>query len=355
MLPPKLCTTGDKAPAVCAGDLTHHPRAELSLAGYHAYVHKYAKALQLCDASGVPKYTIWHEGKMLTNRVYTMGQIFLLFASVWAFAWCYTVAHTIARNKEVYADITSEVTIADEAEIQFKDLVKWEHKLYYFVHLVFLCMCVLVFIWLVMSAVSNGPRDALSPAHEPEDDQYLETQLENDTDLTLQFFRFFWYLVMVILLFGQLFFWQQWYNRPHDEGSKQETEDLKHEVEHLIDAANKWTHDDETQANNMWQAQAQFKSSSAYNVGVLAESVLTTNSIPYTDYLNRYTGNKRYRKVTQEPYNNLIDSFNVHIWRLEKLALFVHQIFRICRHGKVPYWRWPQSQPFSALCACARA
>jgi hypothetical protein len=53
MLPPKLCNTGALAPVSCAGNLDHHPRAELSLTGYHAYVDKYARALRLCAESGV--------------------------------------------------------------------------------------------------------------------------------------------------------------------------------------------------------------------------------------------------------------------------------------------------------------
>jgi hypothetical protein len=287
MLPPTLCT-GDKAPAVCAEELTHHPRAQLSLAGYHAYVDKYAKALQLCAASGVPKYTLWNEGKMFTDRVYTVGQNFLLFAAVWAFAWCYTVAHIIAQNKDVYADVPSDVGIANEAEIQFKDLVKWERRWYNIFHYVFLFMCVLAWIWLLITNFIHGRsrRVGLSPAHAPkEDDQYLKTQFTSETDLTLQFFKLFWCLVNFILIFGVLFFWQQWYNQTHDEASKSETENLTHEVEHLIagkkpEEYEKW--EQEVGDVNPYQPQLlrypkmdkQFTGSSTYHVGFGAQPVM---------------------------------------------------------------------------------
>jgi len=336
MLPPKLCDTGAGAPNVCAGDLAHHPRAELSLAGYHAYVDKYAKALQLCAASGVPKYTIWHEGTMLTNRVYTMGQIFLLFAAVWAFAWCYTVAHIIAKNKELYADETSKVTIADESQKQFEDLVKREHNLYYFVHMVFLLMCVFVGVWLILSAAHNAAKEfpGLSPAHKPKDDQYLETQLQNDTDLTLEFFRLFWYLVIATLCLGSLFFLLEWYRETHSEASKKETEDLKNEVELLLrketdsDMYEHWNQ--ETHDVNKYQPQyKQFAVSSTYHVGFGAQPVMTTNSIPYADVLKSTKKQQHhlYSMNTQNTTHQIIEEFNVRIWRLEKLAPYVQVMF----------------------------
>lgn len=330
MLPPKLCDT----PKVCAENLAHHPRAELSLAGYHAYVDKYAKALQLCAASGVPKYTIWHEGTMLTNRVYTMGQVFLLFAAVWAFAWCYTVAHIIAKNKDVYTDETSKLTI-DESQKQFGDLVKSEHQLYKIASMVFLWMCVFVGAWLIAAAVHNQAKeDLLSPANAQKDDPYLETQLQNDTDRTLEFFRLFWYLVIGTLCAGSLFFLLEWYKETQFEASKKETQKLKDEVEHLLrketdsDMYEHWNKEEIDKVNEYQPQYKQFAVSSTYHVGFGAQPVMTTNSIPYADVLQNTRRNKHlYSMNAQTTTDQIIEEFNVRIWRLEKLAPYVQVMF----------------------------
>ena len=341
MLPPKLCGNGDGLSKVCAADLAHHPRAELSLAGYHAYVDKYAKALQLCAASGVPKYTIWHEGTMLTNRVYTMGQVFLLFAAVWAFAWCYTVAHIIAKNKELYTDETSKVTIADESQKQFGDLVKSEHKWYYFVHILFLLMCLVVSVWLGFWAADNKANAnpgalGLSPAHkpqEPKDDQYLETQLQNDQDLTLQFFRFFGYLVIATLCVGSLFFWLEWYKETLSEASKKETQKLKDEVEQLLrkdpgsDMYEHWNQEEIDKVNEFQPQYKQFAVSSTYHVGFGAHPVMTTNSIPYADVLKSTKTQHHPLYSMTHATHQIIEEFNVRIWRLERLAPYVQVMF----------------------------
>ena len=365
MLPPKLCGNGDGLSKVCAENLTHHPRAELSLAGYHAYVDKYAKALQLCAASGVPKYTIWHEGTMLTNRVYTMGQVFLLFAAVWAFAWCYTVAHIIAKNKELCVDETSKSTIGnkyidqtskltiDESQKQFGDLVKSEHQLYKIASVVFLVMCVFVGVWLCLSAYHNAAKEfpGLSPAHEPEDDQYLETQLQNDTDRTLEFFRLFWYLVIATLCAGSLFFLLEWYKETQFEASKKETEKLKKDVElllrkadtevreHLLAEEERKHLNERAEEERRGKAQPdhwhdmhplekQFGVSSTYHVGFGAQPVMTTNSIPYADVLQITKKQQhQYYPFTQNTTHQIIEEFNVRIWRLEKLAPYVQVMF----------------------------
>jgi len=291
MVPTMMAHNKLRPPTICHGQSTcttmpmdSNKRADLSFAGYNAYVEKYRDAFQMCARAGVPQYTTLKLGGMKTDFVYDIGQSFLFLAALFAFTWGYTIKRYIVETKK---DFTKHFRMP--ASEKFKKEIDEECTWYYWNYTLGLICVGLSWIWLLLALIRGT--QFFSVRYLEDDD--TKNQLFHESDEAAAFFTIFFWIVFVVFFVLLIYLYTKWF------------EQVTIASRFLYGHAEKASKAVANSATGKALSAAARRAQQFMNPQTTKEQAMTTFATPYADIVTQIT-----RASTSEAYDTHLDLFD---------------------------------------------